>query len=160
MGEARQRRGHDEQRAHLETSAGGVVHRRIAGSSHVLLIRDRNKHWGFPKGHLEAGETAEQAALREVHEETGLDSLSVERRLRTIDWYFRFRGRVIHKFCHFFLLHSASGEPTPRREEGITACEWLPVDRALSRVSYENARGVLREAAAALGDGKAPDAPE
>lgn len=131
---------------HVETSAGGVVYRSLGGAPRVLLIRDRNDHWGFPKGHLESGETAEEAAIREVREETGLRVETTAARLPTIDWYFRFRGRVVHKFCHFFLLYSESGGTRPQTEEGIITCRWLPVSRALERLSYDNARDVLRAA--------------
>ena len=67
--------------------------------------------------------------------------------IRVIDWYFRFRGKTIHKFCHFFLFESVTGEPAPQVEEGITACVWHDYDAALDKVSYDNARGVLKRAA-------------
>ncbi len=63
-----------------------------------------------------------------------------------IDWYFRFRGRLIHKYCHFYLFESREGEPTPQLREGITACKWFTREEALKAVSYDNARGVLRQA--------------
>lgn len=146
-------------RAQVETSAGGVIVRWRGEVPHVLLIRDRFRHWGFPKGHLETGETAADAALREVREETGLGDLVLGPRLQTIDWFFRFRGRLIHKFCHFYLIESASGEACPQGEEGITACEWLPLAEAIRTISYDNAREVLRHAAAELerGSGEAEE---
>jgi 8-oxo-dGTP pyrophosphatase MutT (NUDIX family) len=138
-------------RAKQETSAGGVVYRLApspGGGAHVLflLIRDSYDNWGFPKGHLEQGEPAEAAALREVEEETGLQALTVRAPIETIDWYFRFRGRLIHKVCHFFLMESTSAVTSPQRDEGITACRWEPYDAALALVSYANARDVLRRA--------------
>lgn len=134
-------------RAVVETSAGGVIYRWKGGLPHVLLIRDRYQHWGFPKGHLEGAETAADAALREVREETGLAELVLGPRLRTIDWFFRFRGRLIHKFCHFYLIESPAGETVPQLEEGITECMWLPLHDAIRAISYDNAREVLRIAA-------------
>lgn len=134
----------------VETSAGGVIFRRSADAVHVLLIRDRYNHWGFPKGHLEGRETAADAALREVAEETGLTELVLGPRLQTIDWFFRFRGRLIHKFCHFYLIESPTGEPVPQEEEGITECIWLPLATAIREISYDNARDVLMLAAAHL----------
>lgn len=136
----------------IETSAGGVIVRRIGGHPHVLLIRDRYHHWGFPKGHLEREETAAEAALREVREETGLTELVLGTRLQTIDWFFRFRGRLIHKFCHFYLIESPSGIVVPQEEEGITECVWLPLSEAIRAISYDNAREVLRAAARELAD--------
>ena len=130
-----------------ETSAGGVVYRRSGeGGTVVLLIKDSYRNWGFPKGHVETGEAPEQAAEREIGEETGLTGLVLRAPIRDIDWFFRFRGTLIHKTCHFFLFESPAGEATPQRDEGITAVRWLSLEEALKAVSYANAREVLREA--------------
>jgi len=133
-------------RAREEVSAGGVVVRLDAGRPLFLLIRDSYRNWGFPKGHLEAGETADAAAMREVAEETGLGDLRLRGEIETIDWYFRFRGRLIHKVCHFFLMETESAATCPQRDEGITACRWESIERATELVSYDNAREVLRRA--------------
>jgi 8-oxo-dGTP pyrophosphatase MutT (NUDIX family) len=135
-------------RAQRETSAGGVVFRRGPdGVARFLLIRDSYKNWGFPKGHLERGEPPAEAARREVAEETALEELLLHGPIKVIDWYFRFRGKTIHKYCHFFLFESRRGEPVPQVDEGITACVWYPLDEALKTISYDNARDVLRRAA-------------
>lgn len=134
-------------RARRETSAGGVVYRRGPdGVVRYLLIRDSYQNWGFPKGHVENGEPPADAARREVNEETGLQALDLRGPVEVIDWYFRFGGRTIHKFCHFFLFESASGDPVPQEEEGITACQWQPIADALTTISYDNARAVLQRA--------------
>lgn len=129
-----------------ETSAGGVVFRRAGGDFTVLLIKDSYRNWGFPKGHVEEGEDAAAAAVREINEETGLDHLVMRGPIQSIDWFFRFKGRLIHKTCHFFLLESPEGEAAPQRAEGITAVRWLPLEEALRTVSYANARDVLKAA--------------
>jgi len=133
--------------AQRETSAGGVVFRREAGATRFLLIRDSYRNWGFPKGHLEPGEPPAEAARREVTEETGLEDLVLHGPIKVIDWYFRFRGKTIHKYCHFFLFESKRGEAVPQVDEGITECAWHPLDDALRTISYDNARDVLRRAA-------------
>jgi 8-oxo-dGTP pyrophosphatase MutT (NUDIX family) len=142
-------------KARLETSAGGVVYRVEGGRPLFLLIRDSYRNWGFPKGHLEDGERAEAAALREVREETGLEALQVRAPIETIDWYFRFRGRLIHKVCHFFLMETDRSETSPQRAEGITACRWAPFEEARSAISYANARLVLERAHAMVSGGAA-----
>ena len=129
-----------------ETSAGGVVFRVDDGLPLYLLIRDSYQNWGFPKGHLEEGEVAEAAALREVSEETGLSDLSVRGAIETIDWFFRFRGQLIHKVCHFFLMQTGESMTSPQHAEGITACRWTRFEDACDLVSYANARDVLRRA--------------
>lgn len=152
MGRRRGGEGRGRARAVVETSAGGVIYRWRGGTPHVLLIRDRYHHWGFPKGHLEGAETAADAALREVMEETGLGHLVLGPRLQTIDWFFRFRGRLIHKFCHFYLIESPTGDTCPEADEGITECVWLPLSDAIAAISYDNAREVLQLAADHLRD--------
>ena len=134
-------------RAVRETSAGGVVFRRGAdGVVRFLLIKDSYDNWGFPKGHVEKDEPPLGAARREVAEETGLTDLVQQGPLDTIDWYFRFRGRTIHKTCHFFLFESPSGEAVPQEDEGISACVWKPGREAATTISYDNARAVLDQA--------------
>lgn len=133
-----------------ERSAGGVVIRMIGGRPHVLLIRDPYHKWGLPKGHLEEGESEREAACREVREETGLDDLRLGPDLGEIEWTFQAKGRRIHKTCRFFLMASRTGVCRPEVSEGITDCRWLAVDEALEGVSYDNAREVVRRAAALL----------
>ncbi|MEN9509368.1 MAG: hypothetical protein RLZZ621_1931 [Gemmatimonadota bacterium] len=134
-------------RAKLETSAGGIVYRvQDGGAPLFLLIRDSYKNWGFPKGHLEEDEAADAAALREVQEETGLATVTLDGQIDTIDWFFRFRGKLVHKVCHFFLMRTESEATTPQRTEGITACKWATFEEATTLVSYPNAREVLLRA--------------
>ncbi|MCA2982732.1 MAG: NUDIX hydrolase [Gemmatimonas sp.] len=142
-GDAEGRRG---PRARLETSAGGVVYRVHEGEPLFLLIRDSYRNWGFPKGHLETDEAPDAAALREVREETGLDDVMLDGQIDTIDWFFRFRGKLVHKVCHFFLMRTEAERTTPQRTEGITACKWARFDEAAQLVSYANARDVLLRA--------------
>jgi len=102
-----------KRKADLEVSAGGIVFRRTPEAlARYLLIKDSYDNWGFPKGHLENGESPAEAATRETVEETGLSRLVLQGPIRVIDWHFRFRGRHIHKYCHFFLFES------PRRGPG------------------------------------------
>jgi len=136
-----------KRKAEREVSAGGIVFRRQPDrSARFLLIRDPYEHWGFPKGHLEGEETPAEAAFRESMEETGLTDLMLLGPIRIIDWHFRFKGRYIHKFCHFFLFESPGAEVIPQQDEGITDFRWLTIEEALEQLSYDNARGVLKRA--------------
>ena len=134
-------------RATRETSAGGVIVRCTESGPRVLLILDGYGNWGFPKGHIDEGESPDIAARREIEEETGLGDLILRAPLGMIDWYFRQEGRLIHKYCHYYLFESRDGDPTPEAEEGIVACDWYAVRDAIETVSYDNARIVLRSAA-------------
>lgn len=144
------------ERPRIERSAGGVVLRRIEGVLHVLLIRDPYDNWGLPKGHLERGEGPRDAAVREVHEETGLVGVRIGMELGAIDWYFRHGGRLIHKYCTFFLMSSPRGDAEPAVQEGISSCEWIPLADAPDRISYDNAREMVVRAIEAVADGPLP----
>ncbi|MBI2072321.1 MAG: NUDIX hydrolase [Gemmatimonadetes bacterium] len=135
-----------------ETSAGGVVFRCDPGGLRFLLIHDGHGNWGFPKGHIERGEDPGEAAGREVAEEAGLNGLTLHASLATIDWFFRFRGRLIHKYCHLFLFESREGTPVPQADEGIRCCDWLSPSDALETLTHDNARQVLQEAIARVRD--------
>jgi 8-oxo-dGTP pyrophosphatase MutT (NUDIX family) len=136
--------------AKIELSAGGVIHRRTSeGVTEVLLIKDSYGNWGFPKGHVEAGESLEEAAVRECREETGLDRLELIGPIGTSDWYFRAGGALVHKFCDYFLITADPREQaSPQTREGIQACVWLSLDKAESQVTYVNAGQILRRAKA------------
>lgn len=152
--------------AKIELSAGGVIFRRPAdGAPEVLAIKDGYGNWGWPKGHVEAGESSEAAALRECSEETGLTRLRVTDRVGATDWYFRAGGTLIHKFCDYFLIEADPAElALPLQAEGIQACLWLPSEDAATLLTYTNARHVLaaalqrlaRATADAGGEGPAP----
>jgi 8-oxo-dGTP pyrophosphatase MutT (NUDIX family) len=132
--------------ARKEISAGGVVYRVVDGTPLYLIIRDSYRNWGFPKGHLEVDEGASEAAVREVCEETGLPTVTLRAEIDTIDWYFRFRGKLVHKVCHFYLMETDCCDTMPQRDEGITACRWATYADARSLLAYENARDVLERA--------------
>ena len=137
-------------RTRRETSAGGVVVRFSGDEPVFLLIRDSYGHWGFPKGHLEEGEPSDVAARREVLEDTGLATVEVVGAITSIEWRFRFRGRLIHKHCEFFLMQTAAAETRPQTSEGITACRWSTLADAQKLLAYANARDVLQRAHAML----------
>jgi 8-oxo-dGTP diphosphatase len=119
-------------------AAGGVVWRDAPGGIEVLVVhRPTYDDWSFPKGKLEPGETAEQAALREVEEETGLVCrLGAE---LPPSEYVDNKGRP--KVVRYWTMQAASGEPRPDTE--VDALEWLGVDEARERLSYADDRALL-----------------
>ena len=91
--------------------------------------------------------------LREVSEETGLSDLELGPELTTIEWTFRSGDARIHKRATFYLMFSERGVPVPARREGIRAAEWVALESADERISYPNAKAVVRAARATLLDG-------
>ena len=136
----------NDRRARHETSAGGVVFRIDGGEPRFLVIRDRHRNWGFPKGHIEQDESPAAAAVREVGEETGVTALTVHGLISTMDWRFRHRGQLVHKTCEFFLMETQDIKTCPQRDEGITACRWMGFQECRRRLSHRNARDVLARA--------------
>lgn len=141
---------------HLETrrqvSAGGVVrHKSESGIKHALIQvrRKGTLRWEIPKGKIKRHENLREAAIREVREETGLDSdiRSIEP-LGKVDYLFLTESNFLfYKTVHYFLLETTSGgELTPREEEGITDARWFPADNAWEIVSFPNLRPILRRA--------------
>lgn len=133
-------------------SAGGVVARKVGDRVQVALVGDsRRDAWYLPKGGLDKGETLEQAALREVTEETGLEVRMI-RPIRAIEYWFFVRGARVHKKVHYFLMEPVGGDFSRRDRENDRA-GWFDLDDALTVMSYENEAEVVREAAATLQKG-------
>lgn len=153
------KKGAKKSRARREASAGGVVFRMAGGEPLFLLIRDSYGNWGFPKGHLERGEHAETAALREVMEETGLRALTLVGPVSTIQWWFRLHGDLIHKSCQYFLMETDVERTKPQASEGISDCRWMTGDEALDVIPHENAREVLRQARDLVSARRTPTTP-
>jgi ADP-ribose pyrophosphatase YjhB (NUDIX family) len=138
-----------------ETSAGGlVVERREGSKPHAALIGRTDRRgrllWSLPKGHVEAGETAEDAAIREVAEETGINGRVVAP-LGTIDFWFVADGRRIHKTVHHFLLVALGGELSADDIE-VEQVEWVPLDELSGRLAYADERRLVEQVPQLLAD--------
>ncbi len=119
-----------------EISAGGVIVYRRPKNWQVLLIKDMNGVWTFPKGLLEKDESPQSTAQREIAEEVGLSNLTLLGGLATIEYFYR-RAGLIHKKVHYFLFESAQRQvPVCQKKEGITTAQWTDLARALSLVGY------------------------
>lgn len=131
-----------------ETSAGGLVVNAVDGVAYCAVIARRNRagrlEWCLPKGHLEAGETAEQAAVREVAEETGIVSQVVQH-LATIDFWFAGHDRRVHKVVHHYLLMALGGELTTENDPDHEAEDvaWVEIDALPGRLAYPNERRIV-----------------
>jgi 8-oxo-dGTP pyrophosphatase MutT (NUDIX family) len=130
-------------------SAGGVVVR----DGEVLLISTAGgKRWQLPKGRLEPGETTEQAAVREVREETGVTG-SIVAPLPGIDyWFAEGPAKRIRKHVDYFLLAYISGSERDFDSSEVAAAAWFPGDEALRRLSHANERRVAEQALELAGE--------
>ena len=136
--------------------------RRSGTGFEVCLVSD-GRHWGFPKGLLEAGETPEAAALREISEETGipLQDLTVGGALPVSEYVYRRpnRGALIFKRVHHFLVEAPAGTALRPDPAEIAEAEWLGIDAARGRLSFKSSVEVLDAAAAMLAQGRPEAAP-
>jgi len=129
-----------------EFSAGGLVVRRFAGEPFVAAVRvKKGTVLALPKGHLEKGESSEQAATREVREETGLTATPIEKLGDVKYWYVRDGERVM-KQVSFFLFRYHSGSVRDHDHE-VDSAEWVRLDQTPSLLAYKGEREM---AAAAL----------
>ena len=131
-----------------ETSAGGLVVRgRGSDISGVLIGRiDRRGRllWSLPKGHIEAGETVEQAAVREVAEETGITG-RVLGQLGIIDFWFVAESRRVHKTVHHYLMLAEAGELSDADSE-VAEVAWVPLGEMVDRLAYDDERRLVAKA--------------
>jgi 8-oxo-dGTP pyrophosphatase MutT (NUDIX family) len=137
-----------------ETSAGGLVLDLSSPVPAGALIGRTNRRgqllWSLPKGHLEDGETAEQAAVREVEEETGITG-AILGTLGTIDFWFVADGRRVHKTVHHFLLRATGGELSDSDVE-VTEVAWVPMPEIAAKLAYSDERDLLDTASRLLRD--------
>jgi 8-oxo-dGTP pyrophosphatase MutT (NUDIX family) len=140
-----------------ETSAGGLVVQVNGGAAEVALIARHNRagrlEWCLPKGHPEVGESLQDAAVREVAEETGIQGRPL-RSLGSVDYWFSAEGRRVHKVVHHFLLEAVGGtlsvEGDPDRE--AVDAEWVPLEELEQRLTFANERRLARDVSQLLSD--------
>lgn len=130
-----------------EVSAGGLVID-TSGTKGLLIgrrdLKDQSRErllWSLPKGHIEPGETPEQAAIREVAEETGIES-EISRELGIIDFWFMAGGKRIHKTVHHFLFREVGGNLAPQVTE-VDDVAWFPIPEIIEMLAYPDERKLI-----------------
>jgi 8-oxo-dGTP pyrophosphatase MutT (NUDIX family) len=130
-----------------EISAGGLVID-FSGTKGLLIGRFDQKDatrerllWSLPKGHIEEGETPEEAAIREVAEETGIQS-EISRELGVIDFWFMAGGKRIHKTVHHYLFKEVGGNLAPQESE-VDEARWFPLEEIVNLLAYPDEKKLI-----------------
>ena len=134
-----------------EVSAGGLVID-TTGTMGLLIGRYDHKDasgkrvlWSLPKGHIEEGETPEQAAIREVAEETGITS-SITKSLGVIDFWCMAGGKRIHKTVHHFMFTEVGGTLLAQESE-VDEVSWFPLSEIVDRLAYPDEKKLIAKTA-------------
>jgi 8-oxo-dGTP pyrophosphatase MutT (NUDIX family) len=129
-----------------EFSAGGLVIRRMRGRDYlaVVLVKDGTVK-ALPKGHIDPGETAAEAAEREVREEAGIEGRLVEKLGDVKYWYVRGGNRVF-KVVSFFLFRYVSGTVSDYQREEVDGAEWVPLEDAPRLLAYRGEKDMAKTA--------------
>jgi 8-oxo-dGTP diphosphatase len=132
-----------------QISAGGAAFRINSEKTEFAIVSvNPSKRWQLPKGLVDEGESAEQAALREVREEAGIECEIVEK-IETIEyWYFgNEKGSRVryHKFVHFFLMKYISGD-TADHDHEVAEVRWVSPDEAIEMLAFKGEKEVIEKA--------------
>lgn len=127
-------------------SAGGIVFK----GNKVLVVQNSSikdkkvSFWGFPKGHLNEGESSKNAALREVEEETGIKGKIIDK-VGQSKYFFSQNGGKIFKVVTIFKMEYVSGDSMPQVAE-INEVKWLDPDEAMKFLTFKNDKDLLKKA--------------
>ena len=133
-----------------EKSAGAIIFRMEKGKPLYLLLRypsarSKKEYWDLPKGHMEKGEEERDTVIREVREETGLQDIEFLDGFREeIRYWFQAKGQKISKTVAFYLAQTRQKKVTISSEH--LGFIWLGYEEAREKLTYENAKQVLKEA--------------
>lgn len=133
-----------------ELSAGGVV---VRDGEVIVIVPTRRgaqgqRVLGLPKGHVDPGETAEQAARREVREEAGVEADLVEK-LGDVRYFYQRDGQRIFKMVRFYLFDYSSGTLEDHDDE-VEEARWMPLQEAARALSYRGEREMVQRALSAI----------
>ncbi len=126
-------------------SAGGIIVCLTHNQWYVLIIKDMNDAWTFPKGLIEKGERPRETAVREINEEVGIIGLKFIAPISPIEYVYTRNGLITKTVYYFVFLVNKRPKPTPQEKEGISAAQWIPFDQAIDIIGYRQTNMVLLE---------------
>ncbi|MBP6005372.1 NUDIX domain-containing protein [Candidatus Saccharibacteria bacterium] len=133
-----------------EYSSGGFVFRQNGqGDIDLLLIEDKRGRWSIPKGHIDPGETSEETALREINEETNLESLRLIELMDEIYFFYKIEGRFVHMTVFVYLLEAIKGFQEQIQVEDlewITEVKWFSAKDAYHLIEYPDLKRLTKHA--------------
>lgn len=120
-----------------EKSCGAI----IFDKNKILIIQQKEGHWGFPKGHVEENETEVETAIREIKEETNLD-VEINEKYRYVETYSPKKG--IEKDVVFFIANRIGGYIKPQEEE-VNQILWVTFEEAMEKLTFDSSKSVLKK---------------
>lgn len=128
-----------------EKSAGAIVYGKDKKEPIYLLLHYEEGHWDFPKGHVEANETDTETVKREVEEETGIKDIEIIKDFKEkMHYYFKFKDELISKDVIFYLAKTETKQIKLSFEH--IGSVWLPYDKAIEKLTYKNAKEIIKKA--------------
>ena len=122
-----------------EPTAGGIVFRNSkTGDIEILLIQDSKNRWTIPKGHIEEGESAQQAAKREIAEEAGLEDTDVLGWLGKIYFRYRREEKLVLITQQIYLIRAKGDTNAIQKEEWMKGIKWFSFEEAYDKIEYED----------------------
>ena len=123
-----------------ETTAGGVVFRRVKGKNQpdILLIQDTKNRWTIPKGHVEPGEEPRKTAEREITEETGLEKLKVYSWLGKVNFRYRREKTLVLMTMHIYLVEVVEKTEEFKPEDWLNDIKWFKSTDAIDKIAYDD----------------------
>lgn len=139
----------------IETSAGGIVYRKKNNSFDWLIIQHTGaKHWGFPKGHVGdkvQNEKCEEAAIREVLEEGGIQARIISSEPISTSYIYKMKKILRKKTVHYYVMEYISGDPNNHDSE-VQEAKFISTEDLMNTLTYDTDKKAFKEALLILGN--------
>lgn len=128
-----------------EFSAGGVCFKKEDGRVFIVIFKPEGRDvWQLPKGWIDKGETSQEAAIREVKEEGGVEGKIIDK-IDTQKFFYTFEGERRFKTVNYYLMEYTRGDPSEHDWEAEIA-EWVEIDQAIERLTFKGEKEIVKKA--------------